>query len=123
MINFFKFYLEVAPEGLQVLRVGLLEVEEQLPDSAAVAAGNTAGLAGGLISALALQGGSEPGHWPWAPLAVASCGWGIQFCGSSQRKLDSLKSRSVQYRYFNLNGVFTLNTLCDTTYFNHVHTV
>lgn len=47
MIRFFKSYLEVAPEGLQVLHVGLLEVVERLSDSAAEAAGNTAGLAGG----------------------------------------------------------------------------
>ncbi len=68
----------MGPEGLQELRVGLLEVEELLPDSAAAAAaeaaGSTAGWAGGLTFALALPGESEPDHWPWAPLAAASCG-------------------------------------------------
>lgn len=67
-----------------MLHVGLLEVEELLPDFAAVAAeaaGSTAGWAGGLTFALALPEGYEPGRWPWAPLAAASCGWGTQSCG------------------------------------------
>ncbi len=73
------------PEGLQELRVELLEVEELLPDSAAAAAaavvaaaeaaGSTVGWAGGLTFALALPGESESDYWPWTPLAVASCGW------------------------------------------------
>lgn len=64
-----------------MLHVGLLEMEELLPDFAAVAAGSTAGWAEGLTFALALPEGSEPGHWPWAPLAAASCGWDTQSCG------------------------------------------
>lgn len=70
--------LEVGLEGLQVLRVELLEVEELLPDSAAEAAGSTTGWAGGWTSASARPGGSEPGCWLWSPLAAASCGWGTQ---------------------------------------------
>lgn len=63
-LTFSQFYLEVGPGGLQALHVELLEVEQQLLDSAAVAAaaeaaGSTAGWAGGLTSALALPGGCE----------------------------------------------------------------
>lgn len=83
MICIFSFYLEVAPEGLPVLRAGLLKARGRLPDSDA-AAGSTAGWARGSASASAPPGGSGPGYWPWARLAVASCGWGTRFCGMSQ---------------------------------------
>lgn len=77
------FYLEPGPEGLQGLRVGLLE-KVLHPDSAAAvdeAAGSTAGWAGGLTFALALPGGFELGRWLLPPLAAASCDLETQSCG------------------------------------------
>lgn len=74
--------LEVEPEGLQELRVGLLEVEEPLLGSAVVVvaaaaetAGSTAGWEGGLTSASALPGKSGPDCSPWSRLAAALCDW------------------------------------------------
>lgn len=79
--QFYYLYLEAGPEGLQAL----LEVSQLLPDSAAEAAGSTAGWAVGLTGASARPGGSEPARWPWAPLAVALCGWETRSCGGGRR--------------------------------------
>lgn len=79
-------YLGAGPEGLPGLRAGLLELEKLPPDSAAEAAGSTAGWAGGSTVASAQPGESEPDHWPWAPLAAASCGWETPSCGGGRRQ-------------------------------------
>lgn len=74
----------MGPEGLREHHVGLLEVEELQPDSAAVvaaeAAGSTVGSAAGLTFALDLPRESESDRWIWPRLAVASCGWETQPC-------------------------------------------
>lgn len=75
----------MGPEGLQELRVGLLEVLELPPDSAAEAAGSTVGWARGSTAAVALPGESEPDCLPWSPLAAALCGWETQSCGGRRR--------------------------------------
>lgn len=70
--------LEEGPEGLQVHRAELREVEELLPGSAE-AAGSTTGWEAGWTAASGLPGECGPGCWPLARLAAALCGWGTQF--------------------------------------------
>lgn len=89
----------MGPEGLQEFRVVLLEVEELLPCSAAAeAAGSTAGWAEGSTFALAQPGECGPDSWPWSRLAVASCGWETQSCGSRRRQKENRKVQILKVK-------------------------
>lgn len=90
-----------------MLHVVLLEVEELLPDSAAVAAGSTAGWAGGSTAASVLPERSAPGRWPCAPLAAASCGWGTQSC-RKRRELVSVAAFTDPVKHFSSVLVFSV---------------